>query len=108
MGGTCLRNKEMSKEDGNKVGIDRISVFLVRIHQYHNIIMIIACVLGNEGSQATDMMSWSEGTFQGTFTDGLWPGKFCGCSHQSPEEEPTGAAKTFQTNSIQSPSKKRT
>lgn len=73
-GGACLRNKEMSKEGGNKMCIDQISLFLVRIHQYQKVINIIACVLGNEGSQATDMMSQSEGTFQGTFTDGLWPG----------------------------------
>lgn len=76
MGGTCLRNKEMNMEGGNKMCIDRISVFLVRIHQYHKVIIIIVCVLGNEGSQATDMMSWSEGTFKGHSLTGCGRGSF--------------------------------
>lgn len=43
VGGTCWRNKEMNKEGGNKMCIDQISVFLVRIHQYPKLLLLL-CV----------------------------------------------------------------
>lgn len=37
-----MRNKEMSKEGGgNKMCIDQISVFLVRIHQYPKLLLLL-------------------------------------------------------------------